>query len=854
MKKEKVTVQALNSQSYPGDNKSLWAIAIIGLVALFGIYYNHFDNAFHFDDSHTIVENIYIRDIKKNAKLYFTDARTITPLTANQMYRPVIPFSYGVDYWVSYQLGKGLGDELEAMEKAGKMNTPEYKALVDKAVASPYITRKNDQPKPLTFHWSNFFWYLVQGVLMYFFIARLFALSGEGRYMRFFAMFATFLYMFHTINAETINYVCARSDSYSTMLVVMAFVVYQYWPSGRKYFLYLIPMILGILAKASALMFAPLLIVYVVLIEQQISLTDILKSTTWQKIFKPAVLLPTVISFVFTILAYALVMHKTPKTYMPSVLTVGQYITTEVYVAFLYFIEFFAPIHLSADSDMLAFPKSDPRFFVGLLFILALLGGSFLLTKRKELRPIAFGLFWYFLALLPSSSIQPFAEVLNDHRMYFPNIGLAISVVWVLYLLFKKYEQKILDSGAMKGILTTLAVLVIAGYGYGTYQRNIVWDNDESLWYDVTVKSPKNGRGLMNYALTQYNKSFEYSAKGDKATAIQYLNNAIKYYNMGLKYNPYYTYLHINIALAYDALGLQEGNPAKYYKDIDDHFKLGQKYAGNFYGGYYFYANWLWKQGRKEEAIWNAEQAVNLGPDYEATYTTVMGFYFAEYQWDKMKNMAQRMLQRFPGNQYADYYLKASQNRKTKVDELQALVKTSPTPENFLNLSLEYYNAGNYEGCISAAEDALIARPNYAAAYNNICSAYNALGKFDLAIEACNKALKASPDYALAQGNLNYAVSQKKQGTDLAAKNSAVDYLNAGLAYHRQKQYNLAIDMYNKSLEINPNFALAFNNLCSAYNDLGQYAKAIPYGEKAVKLDPANQLFKNNLSIAQKGR
>ena len=854
MKKEKVTEQGVNNQNNPKDNKTLWAIAIIGLVALFGVYYNHFDNAFHFDDSHTIVENIYIRDVKKNAKLFFTDARTITPLAANQMYRPVIPFSYGVDYWVSYQLGKSLGDELQALEKAGKMNTPEYKALVDKAVASPYIVRQNDQPKPFVFHCSNFFWYIIQGILMYFFIARLFALSGDGRYIRFFAMFTTFLYMFHTINAETINYVCARSDSYSTMLVVMAFVVYQYWPAGRKFFLYLIPMLLGILAKASALMFAPMLIVYVVLIEQQISLTDIFKSSTWQKIFKPAVLIPAVVSFAGTIFAYALVMGKTPKTYMPSTLTVAQYITTEVYVAFLYFIEFFAPFHLSADSDMVAFPASDPRFFVGLLFIVALLGGAFWLTTKKQYRPIAFGLFWYFLALLPSSSIQPFSEVLNDHRMYFPNIGLAISIVWGLYLLFKHFEEKILASGVLWGALTTVAVLVLAGYGYGSYQRNIVWDNDESLWYDVTVKSPKNGRGLMNYALTQYNKSFEYSANGDKATAIKYLNNAIKYYNMGLKYNPYYTYLHINIALAYDALGLQEGNPTKYYKDVDDHFKIGQKYAGNFYGGYYFYANWLWKQGRKEEAIWNAEQAVNLGPDYEATYTTVMGFYFAEYQWDKMKNMAQRMLQRFPGNQYADYYLKASINRKTKVDELLALVKTSPTPENFLNLSLEYYNAGNYEGCISAAEDALTARPNYAAAYNNICSAYNALGKFDLAIEACNKALKASPDYALAQGNLNYAVSQKKQGTDLASKNSAVDYLNAGLAYHRQKQYNLAIDMYNKSLEINPNFALAYNNLCSAYNDLGQYAKAIPYGEKAVKLDPANQLFKNNLSIAQKGR
>ena len=47
---------------------------------------------------------------------------------------------------------------------------------------------------------------------------------------------------------------------------------------------------------------------------------------------------------------------------------------------------------------------------------------------------------------------------------------------------------------------------MLLAMAYGTRQRNIVWRTEESLWLDATIKSPDNGRGLMNYGVIQMNK------------------------------------------------------------------------------------------------------------------------------------------------------------------------------------------------------------------------------------------------------------------------------------------------------------------------------------------------------------
>ena len=48
--------------------------------------------------------------------------------------------------------------------------------------------------------------------------------------------------------------------------------------------------------------------------------------------------------------------------------------------------------------------------------------------------------------------------------------------------------------------------MVLALEAAGTHTRNDVWRTEESLWHDVTIKSPNNGRGWSNYGASLVNK------------------------------------------------------------------------------------------------------------------------------------------------------------------------------------------------------------------------------------------------------------------------------------------------------------------------------------------------------------
>ena len=197
-------------------------------MAVILTYANHFHNEFHFDDAHAIIGNPYIRDMK-NWKRFFTDATTFSSLPANQSYRPLLTLTFALDYW--------LGGKLD----------------------------------PFYFHLSSFLFYVLQLILMYFLFLKIFDLAYKHTWNTCLALFAVGWYGLHTAHAETINYISARSDSLSTLFVIMAFILYIFSPAARKWYLYLIPMILGTLVKPSALMFAPLLFLYILFFEQGVS-------------------------------------------------------------------------------------------------------------------------------------------------------------------------------------------------------------------------------------------------------------------------------------------------------------------------------------------------------------------------------------------------------------------------------------------------------------------------------------------------------------------------------------------------------------------------------------------------------
>ena len=223
-------------------NKRIFILSVAILGILIAAYSNHFTNGFYFDDAHVINSNGAIRDIS-NIPSFFTDPTTFSSQPANQAYRPMVTLLDAFDYWMA----------------GGELN-------------------------PVYFHAHIFFWYIVQCVLMFFLFRSIIQISIKHRWSDYIALIAVGWYALHTANAETINYVSARSDSFSTLCVVAGLLLYQV-KRTRKLYLYLIPLLIGVMTKQSAVMAYPLLFLYIYFFETEEEsplqgMLDALKYTT----------------------------------------------------------------------------------------------------------------------------------------------------------------------------------------------------------------------------------------------------------------------------------------------------------------------------------------------------------------------------------------------------------------------------------------------------------------------------------------------------------------------------------------------------------------------------------------------
>jgi tetratricopeptide (TPR) repeat protein len=259
------------------------------------------------------------------------------------------------------------------------------------------------------------------------------------------------------------------------------------------------------------------------------------------------------------------------------------------------------------------------------------------------------------------------------------------------------------NSSLIKIVAVFIGLMILGGNSYGTYQRNKVWSSDENLWYDVSIKSPKNGRGLMNYGLAKMRR-------GEYQVAIDYYTRA---FSTDYGNHPY---LSLNMAICQNAIGNQE-LAKKYYEES---IQKGSSYPDC----HYFYAQWLLKNGDVSKASYHLSEVLRLSPGHEHAKTL----------FDQL-----------------------SMGADARLKQMEELAVKEPTAANYLTLSLEYYRLTRFTDCIATCEKAIAIQPNYAEAYNNICAAYNELKQYEKGAEACEKALAIDPTYQLAKNNLNWS-------------------------------------------------------------------------------------------------
>ena len=108
---------------------------------------------------------------------------------------------------------------------------------------------------------------------------------------------------------------------------------------------------------------------------------------------------------------------------------------------------------------------------------------------------------------------------------------------------------------------------------------------------------------------------------------------------------------------------------------------------------------------------------------------------------------------------------------------------------------------------------------------------YSKDGQYENAIQEFDKVIQLDPDYAVA-------------------------YYNRGYSYNKLGQYQTAINDYTEAIQLNPDYADSYINRGNSYHYLGQHQTAINDYTKAIQLDPdyARAYYNRGLSYYDLGQ
>lgn len=700
---------------------------ILTAIGWLAVWSNHFRSGFHFDDIPTIVDNESVHHVS-SAPRFFVNPRISSAEKDSASYRPLLSTWLALDYW----MGNG---------------------------------------NPFTFQLANWLWFAATVLLIFLLFRVIPGVENFG------AGFAALLFGVHPVTADTVNYAVQQGTIMGAFGVTAGLVIFAYWPwrmpqqlpltlkrvpeHGLDEFLrrnfrrieetylkiihassglYLWPVVPALLCDPSTAVFAPILVVYILLFETKRTLRNAVPAA--------------VICGGYWVFQLFFTLRLGEYRRMPAV----NYWFTQPWVALRYLAKFFVPARLSVDSDLPAFDHLwDPLAIAGYAGVAVLIAAAILTARRSELRAVSFGIWWFLIALVPDALV-PQRVVEADWRMFLPFIGLALAVARVASAAVQSLpEGSIEQRGRLIPVsaMSVLAFAILGAFGWGTYQRSEVWASDASLWRNASQESPGNGRALMRYGLTQISSA----DPGAAAEAFDYIRRASVV-------SPHDPLIAINLAKALGRRGDTSGAEKEFRRAVADGSGWSPAYSA--------YADWLLAQTRSSEARDNAKKALALDSYDTLARRTMMDVMAQEHQWDKLKQFADDTLNSIPDDPDGRRSEEVAQTGLDHIEKSEKKAKYEPDVDNYLALSVEYYQTERYEDCINAAKKALEVNPKQAEAYANLATAYHTLGRLDEALAALQEEVKLNPDLPNAKSNLEVVQAEiaKKQGGKAATPTS----------------------------------------------------------------------------------
>jgi hypothetical protein len=538
-------------------------VLLIVILAPIVVYFNSLRNPFHFDDMHTIVNNPYIRELGNIPRFFVYPQMFSAKSHPRGMYRPVLLISFALNY-----------------------------RLTDmKAYAFRMVN--------LALHIAN--------ALVVFFIFHLLVRVEEGsstrggpeaekaRHRRVtsgFAAVAALVFALHPVQSEALNYISSRSEILASsfyllaLLAFIAFLVDKSAPRARSYWLLsasVLLYVLSLLTKTIAISF-PVMILF-------LSVVFWLRQKKHQRL---STLLLYQVPFWIVTCAYLLLRTMLFNYTFTATKQRGVFVNlltqTSVMVHYLQLI--IVPVGLSVEHEFQIIQSPfDYRFVMSFIILGTICAVIVWLVIRRQ-RVIAFCLGWFFIALLPTSSVLPLEVVMSEHRLYLPVAGLALAVSLALrrLMLWRRFSPN-----AGKTIVAAI-IAVLALWGGMVIARNKVWSTEIGLWSDALRKSPGSIRAYGKLANAYRNEQ-------DYKKALEICEAGMKLD----KRDPQMPWLIYNFGTFYHEL--------KDYEHAAEYYREALRVGGPSPIGYSALATAYLDMGKFEEAIEAYRQALAMTPE-----------------------------------------------------------------------------------------------------------------------------------------------------------------------------------------------------------------------------------------------
>ena len=501
-------------------NKRLFLPLILLVILGLFVYGKAINGKFIWDDESLIQDNLGIRDFSKALNLYTQDIGGGGYENRYGFYRPFTMTVYAVEYFL------------------GKLNVEIY-------------------------HITNIIVHILTAFSVYLLVSLILNNSPV-------ALLTGVLFLIHPVQTEAVAYISGLGDPLVALFLIWSFIFYIKYLSSRKktfYVLALFTYFLAFLSKENSLVFPATILLYHYAFKKKLRIKE----------FLPVLFM----TFLYLVLRFTLLKSALPQTeiiyWQVWIRRVpGFFAAISNYIRIL-----ILPFDLHMGYGNRFFKLYDYRVITGFVMASSLLGYAFLRRKKDSL--LLFSAFWFFITLLPSSSIYPInAFYMAEHWLYLPLVGFCLMIA--------KWLSDLYKNGKLKKWALFLMFCVTLFWSVLTMQQCGYWRDPETFYKRILRYAPwypqiyyNLGRvydniGRRTEATAMYKKAIELKPKFSSAYSnlgnIYYCSGrysaAVKMYKKAIESNPKCHTSYNNLGTAYGNMGDLAGAVAMYKKAIEN--------------------------------------------------------------------------------------------------------------------------------------------------------------------------------------------------------------------------------------------------------------------------------------------